>query len=134
MKASTARYALPADLKALEPLRDLLDGLSAVFPTEDDRRIGPLAIGIDQLLVTLAVERGDDADQAAAVVQQVLQRYCRSGAYLSALNQPEALRHALNGTPGEPVAAAHKVPGRPKPKAHQLPCCATSVVHIALRT
>jgi hypothetical protein len=28
MKASTARYALPADLKALDPLR-----LSAVFPT-----------------------------------------------------------------------------------------------------
>jgi sRNA-binding protein len=121
-------------LKALELLRDLLGDLPAVFPTEDDRRIRPLAIGIDQPLVALAVERGAEADQAAAAIRQVLRRYCRSGAYLSALNQPEALRHALNGTPGKPVAAAHKVPGRPKPKAHQLPCCATSVVHIALRT
>jgi hypothetical protein len=33
MNASTARYALPADLKVLEPLRDLLGGLPAVFPT-----------------------------------------------------------------------------------------------------
>jgi hypothetical protein len=37
-------------------------------------------------LVALAVERGAEADQAAAVVRQVLRRYCRSGAYLSALN------------------------------------------------
>jgi hypothetical protein len=46
-----------------------------------------------------------------------LRRYCRSGAYLSALNQPDARRYALDGTPVEPVADAHKGPGRPKPQA-----------------
>jgi hypothetical protein len=69
MTASTARYALPADLKALEPLHDLLGALPAVFPTEDDRRIRPLAIGIDKYLVAMALARGADADQAAAVVR-----------------------------------------------------------------
>ncbi len=43
MKASTVLYALPADLETLDPLRDLLGDLPAVFPTEDDRRIRPLA-------------------------------------------------------------------------------------------
>ena len=83
MKVSTARYALPADLKALEPLRNLLGDLPAVFPTGDDRRIRPLAIGIDKHLVEIAVARGADADHAAAVVRQVLRRYCRSGAYMA---------------------------------------------------
>jgi hypothetical protein len=80
MKVSTVRYALPADLKALESLRDLLGNLPAVFPTGDNHRIRPLAIGIDQHLVAMAVDQGADADQAAAMVRQVLRRYCRSGA------------------------------------------------------
>jgi ProQ/FINO family len=113
---STARYALAADLQALEPLRDLLGELPAVFPTTADRRIRPLAIGIDKQLVELATGRGADAEQAAAVVRQVLRLYCRSGAYRSATNQPDALRHALDGTVIEPVAEAHKVPDRPKPQ------------------
>jgi hypothetical protein len=117
MKASTARYALPADLKALEPLRDLLGDLPAVFPTEDDCRLRPLALGIDKHLIALAATRGADADQAATVVRQVLRRYCRSGAYMSALNQPDALRHAFDGTPVEPVADTHKIARRPKPEA-----------------
>jgi ProQ/FINO family len=50
------------------------------------------------------------------VVRQALRRYCRSGAYISATNQPDAMRHALDGTPLEPVAAEHKGP-RPKPQA-----------------
>jgi hypothetical protein len=117
MKASTVLYALPADLKTLDPLRDLLGDLPAVFPTEDDRRIRPLALGIDKHLVAMAVARGAEADHAAAVVRQVLRRYCRSGAYMSALNQPEALRHAPDGTPVEPVAEAHKMVRRPNPPA-----------------
>jgi hypothetical protein len=120
MKVSTARYALPTVLKELEPLRDLLGALPAVFPTEDDHRIRPLAIGIDKPLVAMAVARGTDADHAATVVRQVLRRYCRSGAYMSALNQPDALRHALDGTPIEPVAEAHKIARRPKPPAAHL--------------
>jgi hypothetical protein len=114
MNASTARYALPADLKVLEPLRDLLGELPAVFSTGDNRRIRPLAIGIDQHLIEIAVAGGADADQAAAVVRQVLRSYCRSGAYLSALNQPDARRHALDGTP---VEAARGSPRRPTPGA-----------------
>jgi hypothetical protein len=77
MNASPARYALPADLKVLEPL----GGLRAVFPTGDDRRIRPLAIGIDKYLVEIA--RCTAADHAATVVRQVLRRYCRSGAYMA---------------------------------------------------
>jgi ProQ/FINO family len=113
--ASTTRYALPTDLTVLEPLRELLGELPAVFPTADDRRIRPLAIGIDKPLIELAAQRGADAEQAAAVVRQVLRRYCRSRTYLAATNQPDAQRHALDGTPLEPVAAEHKGP-RPKPQ------------------
>jgi ProQ/FINO family len=107
---STARYALPADLMVLGPLRELLGDLPTVFPTAADRRIRPLAIGIDKHLVELASERGVDADaeQAAVVVRQVLRRYCRSRTYIAATNQPDAMRHALNGTAVEPVATEHK--------------------------
>jgi sRNA-binding protein len=62
-----------------------------VFPTAAERRIRPLAIGIDKQLAEIGVACGVDADQAAAVIRQVLRRYCRSGAYMSALNQPDAL-------------------------------------------
>jgi ProQ/FINO family len=112
---STARYALPADLEMLEPLRELLGDLPAVFPTAADRRIWPLAIGIDKHLVELAGGRGADVEQATAVVRQVLRRYCRSRTYIAALGQPDALRHALDGTPIESVAAEHKGP-RSKPQ------------------
>jgi hypothetical protein len=114
---STARYALAADLQALEPLRELLGDLPAVFPTAADRRIRPLAIGIDKQLIELAGDRGADAEQAAAVVRQVLRRYCRSRTYLAATSQPDAMRHGLDGTPIEPVADAHKVPRRSMPQA-----------------
>jgi hypothetical protein len=77
MNASTARYALRADLKALEPLRDLRGDLPTAFPTAADCRLRPLVIGIDKLLVDIAVAPGAEADQAAAVVRQVLRRYCR---------------------------------------------------------
>src|SRR5689334_24303975 len=106
---STARYALAADLQALEPLRELLGDLPAVFPTAADSRIRPLAIGIDKQLIELATGRGIDAEQAATVVRQVLRRYCRSRTYIAATQQPDALRHALDGTVIEPVADAHKV-------------------------
>jgi ProQ/FINO family len=112
---STARYALLADLEMLEPLRELLGDLPAVFPTADDRLIRPLAVGIDKQLIELAGGRGVDAEQATAVVRQVLRRYCRSRTYLAALGQPDALRHALDGTVIEPVAAEHKGP-RSKPQ------------------
>jgi hypothetical protein len=62
----------------------------------------------------LSSSRVDDRDKSH---RQVLRRYCRSRAYRSALNQPDALRHALDSTPIEPVAEAHKGSYPPKPKA-----------------
>src|SRR5688572_18653174 len=95
MKVSTARYALPADLTALEPLRDLLGDLPAEFPTKNDHRTRPLAIGIDKHLVAMTGARGRRPGRRCrprrGVVGQVLRRYCWSGAYMSALSLPGAM-------------------------------------------
>ena len=97
-------------IDALTPLRAVLTEWPAVLPTAEGEPIKPLMIGIHERFAALL--RADVPD-APDVLKQMLQTYTGFRRYRTAVAAAGAMRHALDGTPVEPVAADHANSVRP---------------------
>lgn len=93
-------------LNVLHPLREVLPVWPAVLPSRIGDLIRPLKIGAREDFLELL---GPPPSDAHRVLIRVLRRYAGSDRYQRALNAPDSWRHALDGTPVEPVAEEHKV-------------------------
>jgi sRNA-binding protein len=92
-------------LNVLRPLREVLPSWPAVLPARTGDPIRPLKIGVHKDLAALL---GPSPSDAHEVLGRALRRYTSSNEYRNALDAEESWRHALDGTPVEPVAAEHK--------------------------
>ena len=91
-------------IDALAPLRDVLTEWPAALPSAKGDPVRALVIGAhDQLVSWLR----PDQPQALETLKRVLKHYANSSQYQTALAAPDAMRHALDGTPVEPVAEEH---------------------------
>ena len=97
-------------IDALSPLHAVLTQWPAVLPTAEGEPIKPLMIGAHDRFVELL--RADVPD-ALNVLKQVLRTYTGFRRYRTAVAAAGAMRHALDGTPVEPVAADHANSVRP---------------------
>jgi len=113
----TEPVAGPWHIRLLEPLRERLQSWPALLPSQPGDTIRPLAIGTDRALATLLVAPDDDS---VKLVKTILRRYCMTDQYSAAMNREGAMRHALDGSPVEPVPESHRrhrQPVQPKPTA-----------------
>src|SRR3954454_25327925 len=91
-------------IDALAPLRDVLTEWPVARPSAKGDPVRALVIGAhDQLVGRLR----PDQPQALETLKRVLKHYANSSQYQTALAAPDAMRHALDGTPVEPVAQEH---------------------------
>lgn len=86
----------------LEQLRPLLRALRSRSPAF--RNTLPLAVGISAAVLNLAPDLG----VSRVTLRRVLMFWTARPAYLKALATPGAVRHSLDGTPGDPVSADHR--------------------------
>jgi len=102
--ASLTPGATQWTIDALAPLRDVLSEWPAALPSAKGDPVRALVIGAhDQLVGRLR----PDQPQALETLKRVLKHYANSSQYQAALAAPDAMRHALDGTPAEPVADEH---------------------------
>jgi sRNA-binding protein len=98
-------------IDALAPLHAVLTEWPAVLPSAEGEPIKPLMIGAHERFVELL--RADVPD-ALNVLEHVLRTYTGFRRYRAAVAAAGAMRHALDGTPVEPVAADHADTARPR--------------------
>ena len=97
--------ANPWIVNVLRPLRDVLTTWPAVLPSRVGDPIKPLKIGTYDDLAALL---GSPPSDAHEVLKRALRRYTLSNEYRNALDAEESWRHALDGTPVEPVSEKDK--------------------------
>lgn len=97
--------ASPWVIDLLAVLRPMLKSWPPVLPAKVGDPVRPLAIGIDKDLRALM---GPPPSDAHAIMARRLRRYAGSIQYKMAIAEPGSHRHAIDGTPVEPVAEEHR--------------------------
>src|SRR5690349_24405336 len=113
-------------IDALAPLHAVLTEWPAVLPSAEGEPLKPLMIGAHVRFVKLL--RADVPD-ALNVLEHVLRAYTGFRRYRTAVAAAGAMRHALDGTPVEPVAADHANsvrPSQPTPAPTEQPVVRTT--------